>query len=134
MFPVRLLLGLQGGYEAVKVSIAAYAQSVHFVSTAVYLTWIYRLMGFGYLGENGDPVVTDSLLQGGIVCQAKPDSHTTDLTEIRRYPYTTLERSSDVLLEDGWVTRSEECVQSLLELRGRSLELRCSAQPRTTFG
>lgn len=26
-----------------------------------------RLMGFGYVSEEGDPVVTDSLLQGGIV-------------------------------------------------------------------
>lgn len=26
-----------------------------------------RLMKFGYVDENGDPVVTDSLLQGGIV-------------------------------------------------------------------
>lgn len=26
-----------------------------------------NLMGFGYVSEEGDPVVTDSLLQGGIV-------------------------------------------------------------------
>jgi len=26
-----------------------------------------NLMGFGYVNEEGDPVVTDSLLQGGIV-------------------------------------------------------------------
>ena len=58
-------------------------------------------MGFGYLGENGDPVVTDSLLQGGIVCQAKPNFLTTDLTGIRRYPCTTLGRSLDVLSEGG---------------------------------
>jgi hypothetical protein len=26
-----------------------------------------NLMGFGYVNEEGDPIVTDSLLQGGIV-------------------------------------------------------------------
>jgi hypothetical protein len=26
-----------------------------------------NLMGFGYVNDEGDPVVTDSLLQGGIV-------------------------------------------------------------------
>lgn len=29
-----------------------------------------NLMGFGYVNEEGDPVVTDSLLQGGIVSRA----------------------------------------------------------------
>lgn len=68
---------------------------------AVYLTQIYRLMGFGYVSEDGDPVVTDSLLQGGIVRQAKPNVLTLGLTALCRYPYIILERSLDVLLEDG---------------------------------
>ena len=58
-------------------------------------------MDFGYVSEEGDPVVTDSLLQGGIVCQAEPNFLTTGLTELRRYPYTILGRSLDVLLEVG---------------------------------
>ena len=58
-------------------------------------------MDFGYVSEAGDPVVTDSLLQGGIVRQAKPNFLTTALTGLHRYPYTTLERSLDVSLEDG---------------------------------
>lgn len=58
-------------------------------------------MDFGYVSEEGDPVVTDSLLQGGIVRQAKPIFLSTELTELRRYLYTTLEHSLDASLEDG---------------------------------
>jgi hypothetical protein len=58
-------------------------------------------MGFGYVSEEGDPVVTDSLLQGGIVRRAETNFLTSRLTGLFRYPCTTLERSSDVLLEDG---------------------------------
>ena len=58
-------------------------------------------MAFGYVSEEGDPVVTDSLLQGGIVRQAKPIFLSMELTELRRYLYTTLEHSLDVSLEDG---------------------------------
>jgi hypothetical protein len=33
-----------------------------------------NLMGFGYVNDEGDPVVTDSLLQGGIVSRGPKTS------------------------------------------------------------
>ena len=58
----------------------------------------------------------------------------TRLTELRRYRYTTLEPLSDVSLAVGLATRSDVCVQLLLEPPGRFWVLRCNAQLRTTFG
>jgi hypothetical protein len=45
------------------------------------------LMGFGYVAENGDPVVTDSLLQGGIV---SPIATPVSLAEALRKATTSL--------------------------------------------
>ena len=90
-------------------------------------------MRFGIIDEEGEVVVTDSLLQGGIVCPNLVGIPTQSLTNVSRSPYTTLELLSDVSLVAGLVIRSGVCVQLLLEPLGQFLVLRCSAQPRTTF-
>ena len=93
-----------------------------------------RLMRFGTIDEAGEVVVTDSLLQGGIVRPNLVENATSSLTSLPRSPYTTLEPLSDVSLVAGLAIRSDVCVQLLLELHGQFLVLRCSAQPKTTFG
>jgi hypothetical protein len=51
-------------------------------------------MGFGYVSEEGDPVVTDSLLQGGIVGPSPIESLLIHCSkDLRRFPCTILEPS-----------------------------------------
>jgi hypothetical protein len=54
-------------------------------------------MGFGYVSDEGDPVVTDSLLQGGIVGRSRIEDLLVHCSmNLRRFPCTILEPSSAV--------------------------------------
>jgi hypothetical protein len=91
-------------------------------------------MRFGTIDEAGEVVVTDSLLQGGIVCPSLVEVFYSKPNKPLRSQYTISEPLSDVSLVAGLAIRSDVCVQLLSELLGQFLVLRCNAQPRTTSG
>jgi hypothetical protein len=94
-----------------------------------------NLMGFGYVNEEGDPVVTDSLLQGGIVSRGfKAESSSSTSDNYRRCLSITLVPSWAASSAAGLATKSVASVQSLSEPRGQSLAPHCNAQLKTTSG